>query len=290
MQRAGKLCRTLRYSVCRSVSVLQPQTRHMLDSMLWLPTISIELRNISSSTLKDAKSQPSLGSSSENQGHKKPEPLSSPSSANQFAKYEPFVGPSSTSQGSKVFVSYKFYKGKAALQINPVLPEFSKLKSGAMTLSREGTFFLTFANATGPKQYDWSRKQIFALNVLELGTLLSLGPKDSCEFMHDPFMGKSDAGKLMKRLKIAPMPNDQGFYFNFYVSDKIKNIDDRINVSLTKAEFALLKSCISYIIPYLMGWHAVTPNKVPSSFGLGDKTPSASRLGRPVRALSEWNM
>jgi hypothetical protein len=32
--------------------------------------------------------------------------------------------------------------------------------------------------------------QIFALSVLELGTLLSLDPNEPCEFFHDPFVGK----------------------------------------------------------------------------------------------------
>ena len=32
--------------------------------------------------------------------------------------------------------------------------------------------------------------QVFSLSVWEMGTLLSLGPTDSCEFFHDPFKGR----------------------------------------------------------------------------------------------------
>jgi hypothetical protein len=32
--------------------------------------------------------------------------------------------------------------------------------------------------------------QVFSLSVWEMGTLLTLGPTDSCEFFHDPFKGR----------------------------------------------------------------------------------------------------
>lgn len=32
--------------------------------------------------------------------------------------------------------------------------------------------------------------QVFTLSVTEIGTVMSLGAKDSCEFFHDPFKGK----------------------------------------------------------------------------------------------------
>lgn len=32
--------------------------------------------------------------------------------------------------------------------------------------------------------------QVFSLSVPEIGMLLSLGEKDSCEFFHDPFKGR----------------------------------------------------------------------------------------------------
>lgn len=78
----------------------------------------------------------------------------------------------------KVFVGHYIYKGKAALQ------------SGAYKMSREGFMLLQFAPAAGVRQYDWSRKQVFSLSLTEMGTLMSLGTKDSCEFFHDPNIGR----------------------------------------------------------------------------------------------------
>jgi len=40
--------------------------------------------------------------------------------------------------------------------------------------------------------------QVFSLSVTEIGNLVSLGPRESCEFFHDPFKGKG---------------YDLGFYF-----------------------------------------------------------------------------
>lgn len=32
--------------------------------------------------------------------------------------------------------------------------------------------------------------QVFSLSITEIGHLISLGPRESCEFFHDPFKGK----------------------------------------------------------------------------------------------------
>jgi hypothetical protein len=37
---------------------------------------------------------------------------------------------------------------------------FLSLKSGGIRLSKEGCVFLEFAPAVGPRQYDWSKKQV----------------------------------------------------------------------------------------------------------------------------------
>ncbi|KAK9107741.1 hypothetical protein Syun_023752 [Stephania yunnanensis] len=91
----------------------------------------------------------------------------------------------------KVFVGHSVYKGKAALTVEPKAPEFAPLDSGAFKVSRDGYVLLQFAPGVGTRQYDWSRKQVFSLSVTEIGTLIGLGAKDSCEFFHDPFKGKS---------------------------------------------------------------------------------------------------
>ncbi|KAJ1407567.1 hypothetical protein SESBI_24253 [Sesbania bispinosa] len=82
------------------------------------------------------------------------------------------------------------YKGKAALTVTPRPPAFTPLESGAFKISREGYVLLQFAPAVGSRQYDWNRKQVFSLSVNEMGSVMSLGARESCEFFHDPLKGK----------------------------------------------------------------------------------------------------
>ncbi|KAL0797799.1 hypothetical protein Bca101_052973 [Brassica carinata] len=74
-------------------------------------------------------------------------------------------GDSSSSQNgegapARFYVGHSIYKGKAALTVEPRAPEFVSL-------------------------------DVFSLSVSEIGTLVSLGPRESCEFFHDPNKGKS---------------------------------------------------------------------------------------------------
>ncbi|KAF8021516.1 hypothetical protein BT93_G1838 [Corymbia citriodora subsp. variegata] len=156
----------------------------------------------------------------------------------------------------KVFVGHSIYKGKAALTVEPKAPEFTSLDSGAYKLSREGFVLLQFAPAAGTRVYDWSRKQVFSLSVTEIGNLISLGPRDSCEFFHDPFKGKSDEGKIRKVLKVEPLPDGSGHFFNLSVQNKLVNLEENIYIPVTKAEYTVLISAFNFILPYLLGWHA----------------------------------
>ncbi|XWS69757.1 hypothetical protein CRYUN_Cryun04dG0206400 [Craigia yunnanensis] len=122
--------------------------------------------------------------------------------------------PPSAGLPPRYYVGHSIYKGKAALTVEPRAPEFVPLDSGAFKISREGFVLLQFAPAAGVRQYDWSRKQVFSLSVTEIGTLISLGARDSCEFFHDPFKGKSEEGKVRKVLKVEPLPDGSGHFFN----------------------------------------------------------------------------
>ncbi|XP_078428115.1 single-stranded DNA-binding protein WHY1, chloroplastic-like [Wolffia australiana] len=157
---------------------------------------------------------------------------------------------------ARVFVGHSIYKGKAALTVEPKAPEFSPLESGSYKLSREGCIFLQFAPSVGTRQYDWNRKQVFSLSVSEIGMLMNLGPKDSCEFFHDPFKGKSDEGKIRKVLKAEPFPDGGGHFFSLSVQNRLQNIDENIYIPITRAEFTVLNSAFNFVIPYFLGWHA----------------------------------
>uniref|UniRef100_A0A0E0EBD8 Uncharacterized protein n=1 Tax=Oryza meridionalis TaxID=40149 RepID=A0A0E0EBD8_9ORYZ len=126
-------------------------------------------------------------------------------------------------------------------------------KSGAYKVVKEGFVLLQFAPAVATRQYDWTRKQVFSLSVWEMGSLLTLGPTDSCEFFHDPFKGRSDEGKVRKVLKVEPTPDGNSRFFNLSVQNRLLNIDENIYIPITKGEFAVIVSTFNYIIPHLMG-------------------------------------
>ncbi|KAK6922060.1 Whirly transcription factor, partial [Dillenia turbinata] len=141
---------------------------------------------------------------------------------------------------SRVYVGHSIYKGKAAVTVEPKAPEFSSLESGAFKVSKEGYVLLQFAPAAGVRLYDWSRKQVFSLSVTEIGSLISLGSRESCEFFHDPNKGRSDEGKVRKVLKVEPLQDGSGHLFNLNVQNKLLNVDDNIYIPITKAELAVL--------------------------------------------------
>ncbi|KAK9707284.1 hypothetical protein RND81_07G186600 [Saponaria officinalis] len=196
--------------------------------------------------------------------------------------YSPTTSTPSSGSPPRVFVGHSIYKGKAALTIDPRAPEFVPLESGALKISREGFIMLQFAPAAGVRQYDWSRKQVFSLSVTEIGTLMSLGAKESCEFFHDPNKGKSDEGKVRKVLKVEPLPDGSGHFFNLSVQNKLVNVDESIYMPITKGEFAVLISGFNFILPYLMGWHAYANSTKPE-----DSTRTNNRGTGTVDY--EWN-
>ncbi|KAI3717460.1 hypothetical protein L1987_69094 [Smallanthus sonchifolius] len=183
----------------------------------------------------------------------------------------------------KVFIGHSIYKGKAALTVEPRPPEFAPLDSGAFKLTKEGFILLQFAPAAGVRQYDWSRKQVFSLSVTEIGGLISLGARDSCEFFHDPFKGKSDEGRVRKVLKVEPLPDGSGHFFNLSVQNKLINMDESIYIPVTKAEFAILISAFNFSVPYLLGWHTFVNSIKPE--GTAGLNNANSRSGADL----EWN-
>ncbi|XP_020572571.1 single-stranded DNA-binding protein WHY1, chloroplastic-like [Phalaenopsis equestris] len=171
-----------------------------------------------------------------------------------------FAVQSPATQPTRVYAGYSIYKGKAALSVEPKPPEFAPLDSGAFKVSKEGFVLLQFAPAVVARQYDWNRKQVFSLSVGEIGTLIGLGAKDGCEFFHDPFKGKSEEGKIRKVLKVEPLPDSTGHFFNLNVQNRLLNVDESIYIPIARAELIVMNSIFNFILPYLLGWHAFADN------------------------------
>ncbi|XP_004490010.1 single-stranded DNA-binding protein WHY1, chloroplastic-like isoform X2 [Cicer arietinum] len=183
----------------------------------------------------------------------------------QLFQQKPFPPPPQRPQPPSV------YKGKAVLTVSPRAPEFTSMESGSFKISREGCMLLQFAPAVGVHQYDWNRKQVFSLSVNEMGSLISLGAKDSCEIFHDPFIGKGDEGKVRKVLKVEPLQDGSGHMFNLSVQNKIENINESIFIPVTKAELAVFNSLFHFIMPCLLGWNAFGSSIKPEVYTANPK-------------------
>ncbi|KAL1550990.1 Single-stranded DNA-binding protein why1, chloroplastic [Salvia divinorum] len=208
--------------------------------------------------------------------------------SHQQQRFSPYDSPSQSQPAGqfppRVYVGYSVYKGKAALTVEPRAPEFSPLDSGAFKLSKEGYVLLQFAPASGVRQYDWSRKQVFSLSVTEIGHIITLGARGSCEFFHDPNKGKSDEGRVRKVLKVEPLPDGSGHFFNLSVQNKITNVDENIYIPITKAEFAVLVSSFNFVLPYLLGWHTFANSIKPEDANRQNSSNATS----PRSADFEW--
>ncbi|KAJ6430007.1 hypothetical protein OIU84_021425 [Salix udensis] len=182
------------------------------------------------------------------------------------SRSSPSFAPPAGESAPKLFVGHSIYKGKAALTVEPRSPEFSPLDSGAYKLVKEGFVLLQFAPAAAVRQYDWTRKQVFSLSVTEIGHL-----------------GKSEEGKVRKLLKVEPLPDGSGHFFNLSVQNKVLNIDESIYIPVTKAEYTVLTSAFNYILPYLLGWHAYANSIKPDDSSRGNN--ASPRYGGD----HEWN-
>ncbi|XP_028770675.1 single-stranded DNA-binding protein WHY2, mitochondrial isoform X2 [Neltuma alba] len=159
---------------------------------------------------------------------------------------------------SQIYVPYSVFKGKAALSLSPRLPTFTKLDSGAVVIDRCGSMMMTFVPALGERKYDWEKKQRFALSATEVGSLISMGPTDSCEFFHDPAMLSSNAGQVRKSLSIKPHADSSCYFMSLSVVNNILKTKEYLSVPVTTAEFAVMKTACSFALPHIMGWDRLT--------------------------------
>ncbi|XP_074585109.1 single-stranded DNA-binding protein WHY2, mitochondrial-like isoform X2 [Curcuma longa] len=182
------------------------------------------------------------------------------------------------------FESYTVFKGKAAMALEPILPTFHKVNSSKVL--KRGCVLMTFWPAISTKKYDWNRRQAFALSSTEAGNLIALGREESCEFFHDPSKNSSLEGQVNKSLKVSPLGNDQGYFLNLMVTNKIKGTNERLSVPVTKAEFAVIRTILTYILPHILGWSQSARSQLPET------APNLHKQGfgmRPDPAL-EWEL
>ena len=93
------------------------------------------------------------------------------------------------------------------MQIKPIAPTWRGDENGPRSIERGGSILVETAAATSRRDYDWGRKQTFALNVLEIGKLLTRG-RDELTFVHDPNKGKVGEGTTVKTFRLSRMNTD----------------------------------------------------------------------------------
>jgi hypothetical protein len=97
----------------------------------------------------------------------------------------------SDQQEMRTYVGYSLYKSKSAVNVKPI-PATLKVENGIRTVAKEGALMFEFAPGSN-KEYDWTKKSLFALSATECGELVRSKDADTVSFVHSP-------GMLSKRL------------------------------------------------------------------------------------------
>lgn len=94
---------------------------------------------------------------------------------------------SSTSSATpRLYASYNIYKPQGVLGCKPIPPS---VKPGTKTI-KEGSLLFEFTPFNSNlKEYEWSRKQFFALSIPELGDLIAFDKARGIEFIHESSKG-----------------------------------------------------------------------------------------------------
>jgi hypothetical protein len=85
-----------------------------------------------------------------------------------------------------------------------------------------------------------------------------------------------------KQLSIAPAPGEGGGYF-INVSENVKSSNSRkqVSVSLTAAEFFVIKRIGEFAIPYLLGFDLLLSNQLQFMEPVGYPGPGMDGYGAP---------
>ncbi|GAB4819044.1 hypothetical protein N2152v2_006090 [Parachlorella kessleri] len=155
----------------------------------------------------------------------------------------------------KLFTDFTVYKGKGAVSLKVIKPTWVKSGTGSsISVGREGTVLLEFANSQGEKNYDWENKGTFALSALECAEVLeALESGRDRSFYHDPSKGSNDEGQVSKSFKLSPA-RDQGFFLNLGVKDNVAGRNASYGTALSAAEARVMRRLMDFAIPRLLGF------------------------------------
>lgn len=128
------------------------------------------------------------------------------------------------------------------MSLRVIKPTWERVPSGSgISIIRDGTILLEFANARGPRDYDWENKEKFALSAVECAEIMLAvengAPKD---FFHDPNKLGTAEGTLTKSLRINPN-QDSSYFFNLSVNNKIAGSQIKYDIVVSPAELRIIR-------------------------------------------------
>ncbi|KDD76494.1 Whirly transcription factor [Helicosporidium sp. ATCC 50920] len=144
-----------------------------------------------------------------------------------------------------VFANYTIYKvckGKGAVTLKLIRPTWVRSGSGnGISIQRDGTLLLEFATAKAEREYDWDRKETFALSAVECAEILEAAEaKGEVSFFHDPHKMGRQEGQVTKTLRMSTGAGATCF-LNLSVADKSANARHQFSVPVSKAELRVLR-------------------------------------------------
>lgn len=151
----------------------------------------------------------------------------------------------------------KNFEGKFITQQMKQHPEWKQEYTEGDLVAREGTLFLEITSTKGKNEYDWDRKVVIALSVMDMGKLLTVleGLTPEVKLMHDPGAGTTGQGKVQKTLSVVS-PNGPSEGVIIDASEKRAGEDDvrKHKVPLDAAEARVLAVCLRSQIAGALAW------------------------------------
>jgi Whirly transcription factor len=119
---------------------------------------------------------------------------------------------------------------------------------------REGAVFVEVAPTVGPNLYDWDKKIIFALSVVDIGKLVNkLRAGQEVKLLHDPGAQTEKAGQVTKTLSFTA-PTEKGSLFS--IQEKNKSGEPKsYNVPLSPEEMTIIGTLLVAAIPVCLAWN-----------------------------------
>jgi hypothetical protein len=134
--------------------------------------------------------------------------------------------------------SFSVYKKSAAAQLNLILPR----RNEKGRIDKEGAVLIEVAKATGEKQYDWTKKIVFAF-----------GMNDFCMFFDNPENPPRLIHKLDEVVKSLEFKQGEAQYAGTYMMS-LSDGQNKISVPLSGGEYQIITRLFSCAIPKIIGW------------------------------------